>query len=80
MFYVNNRSGELPRAFRCYIQNWKVSCLTPLDSQPGFRTQHCYEAPGDFQVETSNAVINIRLVRLPLDSRPQITVEQPNSR
>ena len=61
---------------RCYIKNRKDLCSNPK-SVLGFGSKLCYQAPGDLGVKSvTNAVINIRLVILPVGSGPKLSVGQ----
>ena len=64
-------------ALRHYIQNQMDLVQTPLGTKLSLGTQLCYQASSDLVVKkVSNAVINIELVMLPLDSGPKLAVGQ----
>ena len=54
--------------------------INPRGAQLGSRTQRCYEALGDIRGKiVQNALINIGLVRCPLENGTKLAVGQPNS-
>ena len=54
--------------------------INPRGARLGSRTQRCYEALGDIRGKiVQNALINIGLVRCPLENGTKLAVGQPNS-